>query len=582
MHPNDNSEALLRVLTAPRRNQYFYGKRMDVQHFGMEQDYGKLKQWLVNRLSLGKGVMCGLNVTVDGDRLCVDPGVAIDGLGREIVVPVRACIDPLAQDDGCCGSQAAAPAPTPPAPTPPTAAPSDPATPTAPSNPALYNPPAATIVYNPGQAATGTRAEGSVFTLWLCYRECTADYQPVLVSDCDSRSHCAGGTTVETFCLKVTPGLAPLQGDPDWCASLWGTAAEPAPGPQPSVPAPPTAGTAGQPAPRPQIGARADVSTGLAADGGIVLTDAELKAVVAARRSRRHLLCELFDGACGPGDGDPCVPLALVLVRDGRLVVESCVVRPRIYSNQQLLDLILCLAEKIDDCCNGHGPTPPAPQPPAPEPPAPEPPAPEPPAPQPPAPQPPAPQPPAPEPPAPVALLRVRSIEFLHRDAASGETPVGQVASPLARTSLKIASRTNAIRIRFNRPVEQRATNPHRPDTAGNGDNDFERHNVLVLPDGAGANALPYVPGTLVLEQPDTVRFDLALESPYSRGANGWQKGRYLIVLCGTDDPNARRAAVVDAANGHPLDGEASVPAGGLISGNGTPGGDFKTGFTVG
>ena len=38
MHPHDNAEALLRVLTAPRRNQFFYGKRMDVQHFRMEQE----------------------------------------------------------------------------------------------------------------------------------------------------------------------------------------------------------------------------------------------------------------------------------------------------------------------------------------------------------------------------------------------------------------------------------------------------------------------------------------------------------------------------------------------------------------
>src|SRR5262245_5121093 len=113
MHSHDNAEALLRTLSAPRRNHYFYGKRMDVQHFEMEQSYGKLKQWLLNRLTLGKGVLCGLRVSVDGDRICVDPGVAIDGLGREIVVPVRSCIDPLA-DDGCCGGGHAHATPRPP------------------------------------------------------------------------------------------------------------------------------------------------------------------------------------------------------------------------------------------------------------------------------------------------------------------------------------------------------------------------------------------------------------------------------------------------------------------------------------
>ena len=52
MHPCDNADALLRALTPPRRNHYFYGKRMDVQHFQMEQDYGKLKRWLLNRLAV--------------------------------------------------------------------------------------------------------------------------------------------------------------------------------------------------------------------------------------------------------------------------------------------------------------------------------------------------------------------------------------------------------------------------------------------------------------------------------------------------------------------------------------------------
>src|SRR6516225_464625 len=92
----------LRSLTAPRRNNYFYGKRLDVPQFRMEQDYGKLKHWLLNRLSLGKGVLCGLDVTANNGKLCVAPGVAIDGLGREIIVPLSSCIDPWAPPPPCC------------------------------------------------------------------------------------------------------------------------------------------------------------------------------------------------------------------------------------------------------------------------------------------------------------------------------------------------------------------------------------------------------------------------------------------------------------------------------------------------
>src|SRR5512133_4010955 len=125
MHPYENVEALLGALLQPRqRNNYFYGKRMDVQHFQMEQDYGKLKQWLLNRLTLGKGVLCGLRVSISGGRVCVDPGVAIDGVGREIIVPVRYCLDPVVVEDSCC--EAHRPTPTPTATPRPTATPTPP------------------------------------------------------------------------------------------------------------------------------------------------------------------------------------------------------------------------------------------------------------------------------------------------------------------------------------------------------------------------------------------------------------------------------------------------------------------------
>ena len=45
-----------------------------------------------------------------------------------------------------------------------------------------------------------------------------------------TREQCAAGTTVETFCFKLTPGLAPLQGDPLWCAQR-ATATAPQPTP---------------------------------------------------------------------------------------------------------------------------------------------------------------------------------------------------------------------------------------------------------------------------------------------------------------------------------------------------------------
>ena len=83
------------MLTPARRNHYFYGKILDVGDLEMEQDYGKQKRWLINRLTLGSGVVDGLSVGVSDDRLTITAGVAFDGLGREIVIPATVAVDPF-------------------------------------------------------------------------------------------------------------------------------------------------------------------------------------------------------------------------------------------------------------------------------------------------------------------------------------------------------------------------------------------------------------------------------------------------------------------------------------------------------
>lgn len=69
------------------RNRYFYGKLLTVRDFEVEQRYFNDKRRLMNRLLLGPGILAGLNVlSVDDKTILVEPGVAIDDLGREIVV----------------------------------------------------------------------------------------------------------------------------------------------------------------------------------------------------------------------------------------------------------------------------------------------------------------------------------------------------------------------------------------------------------------------------------------------------------------------------------------------------------------
>jgi hypothetical protein len=71
------------------RNNYFYGKMMTVRDFFAEQRYFNEKRWLINRMILGWGVVCGLEVRPKDnavDEVVVTPGLAIDCCGREILV----------------------------------------------------------------------------------------------------------------------------------------------------------------------------------------------------------------------------------------------------------------------------------------------------------------------------------------------------------------------------------------------------------------------------------------------------------------------------------------------------------------
>lgn len=70
------------------RNRYFFGKLLTQRDMEAEQDYFNNKRRLLNVLQNGSGVICGLNVVkVDGATVAVKSGLALDGLGRELVVP---------------------------------------------------------------------------------------------------------------------------------------------------------------------------------------------------------------------------------------------------------------------------------------------------------------------------------------------------------------------------------------------------------------------------------------------------------------------------------------------------------------
>jgi hypothetical protein len=145
------------VLGAPERNNFFYGKLMDVTQFEKEQRYFNQKRLLVNRLVLGTGVVCGLNVVADAQAagmVRIMPGAAIDGWGREIVVAEEVPVDPhqLTDDQG---------------------------------------------------TPVGDPITGGTVTICLAFAEDKVDQVPVLVPDCDTPGNCAPSTIREGFRVLV-------------------------------------------------------------------------------------------------------------------------------------------------------------------------------------------------------------------------------------------------------------------------------------------------------------------------------------------------------------------------------------------
>ncbi len=172
-------EPALAELSAPVRNRYFFGKLLDAHHLELEQDYLNRKRWMLSRLGLGAGVLCGLQVRAiqRGTRLEIAPGVAIDGFGREIVVPEPSSpIDPSQPLDEC------------------------------------------------GRPSGAPLRTGGTVTIWLCYHECDAEPSRVMVDECGPAEKCENGVTMERYHVMVTAGEPGLPGrlSPRECAAIFG------------------------------------------------------------------------------------------------------------------------------------------------------------------------------------------------------------------------------------------------------------------------------------------------------------------------------------------------------------------------
>ena len=85
----------------PRRVNYTAGLLLTASDFEAEQEYHRQMRYLHNRLLHGYGTVTGFDVAVDdGTNVHVSPGLAIDALGREIIVTEQMCLrlDPSGRD----------------------------------------------------------------------------------------------------------------------------------------------------------------------------------------------------------------------------------------------------------------------------------------------------------------------------------------------------------------------------------------------------------------------------------------------------------------------------------------------------
>jgi hypothetical protein len=158
-----------RQFQAPIRNRYFYGKLLDSYHFERETGYLNRKRWLINRLVNGWGVVCGLDV-VSAERhehLFVQPGVAIDKAGREIIVP----------------------------------------------SPSRHVEIPSKVVEEAAETESadrhGWKKRRTTVHLVLCYHECLIEPTPAMTTECNGAERCEPGAVAERYRLEFRPGPAP-------------------------------------------------------------------------------------------------------------------------------------------------------------------------------------------------------------------------------------------------------------------------------------------------------------------------------------------------------------------------------------
>jgi hypothetical protein len=81
-----------------KRLRYFTGQVLTAENLGLEQKYFREKLKRHNRALHGFGIVSGLKVIVDAGKIIVEPGLALDCQGNELVIPGAVVVSPVNSD----------------------------------------------------------------------------------------------------------------------------------------------------------------------------------------------------------------------------------------------------------------------------------------------------------------------------------------------------------------------------------------------------------------------------------------------------------------------------------------------------
>ena len=87
-------------LQSLKRPRFFNGQLLTAETLALEQEYHREKSKLHNRSLHGFGIVSGLKVTTNAGQIVIEPGLALDCEGNELVITdAQAIVAPLKSDN---------------------------------------------------------------------------------------------------------------------------------------------------------------------------------------------------------------------------------------------------------------------------------------------------------------------------------------------------------------------------------------------------------------------------------------------------------------------------------------------------